>query len=80
MQNDVFVSFETLPHSPITNYVQYKLMKENMFKVNELHFITRTCIMYNNDEWKMVMADYILLNDFKINIYNFSTSLLSLVY
>lgn len=39
-------------------------MKENMFKVNELHFITGTWTMYNSAGWKMVMADYIL-NDFK---------------
>lgn len=64
MQNNVLVSFEMLPHSPTTNSVQYKLMKENMFKVNELHFITATWTMYNSDGWKMVMADYIL-NDFK---------------
>lgn len=64
MQINVLVSFEMLPHSPTTNSVQYKLMKENMFKVNELHFITGTWTMYNSDGWKMVMADYIL-NDFK---------------
>lgn len=65
MQNNVLVSFEMLPHSPTTNSVQYKLMKENMFKVNELHLqVHEQYTMYNSDGWKMVMADYIL-NDFK---------------
>lgn len=58
------VFFEMLFYSLIINFVKYKFMKENMFKVNELYFIIGIWIMYNSDGWKMVMVDYIL-NDFK---------------
>lgn len=52
MQMDVFVSFEMLPHSPTTNSVQYKLMKENMFKVNELHLqVHEQCTIVTDERW-----------------------------